>query len=100
MATLSPQGDDGADQGKAMVGLKRGVGNGGGVSVASKAMASKGQGLAMSLEVQWLGLPRYFPCNGPGFKPWLRKQDPASSVAQIPQAKERNDHKTTPGAAL
>lgn len=25
-----------------------------------------------------------FPCNGPGFNPWLRNEDPASSVAQIP----------------
>lgn len=42
-----------------------------------------------SLEVQWSGLPWHFPCNGPGFNPWLRNEDPASSVAQIPQAKRR-----------
>ena len=89
VATLSPQGKDRADRGKAMimVGLKRGVGNGGGGSVASRAMASKNQGLAMSLEVQWLGLPRHFPCNGPGFNPWLRNEDPASSVAPNPPSR-------------
>ena len=74
VAILSPQGGDGADQGKVviMVGLKRGVGNGGDGSVVSKALASKNQGLEMSLEVQWLGLSWHFTCNGPGFNPWLR----------------------------
>ena len=55
-----------------MAGLKRGVGNGGGRSVVSKALASKNQGLETSLGVQWLGLSWHFPCNGPGFNPWLR----------------------------